>query len=278
MTIFYGWTAPASLVGAVADHTWVTSYDNRTNPYASIGAVTSAHEDFWFCWGMFRARGGRPGNPTGFLGSQAGNRAFACCLVAPNLDSNANAPAVGTVFRYGFDGVCHQLSNQVLYATGSGSIAPMTVRRSRGYAASIFVYGVYGLQKAAWQNRIEICSARSDSGGGRPGTGVDPMDKYDEFAQGAAEFLRDDPAALAALMRLRADMHLHMVTGTPGDRLASAEFLNARNDMFFKEAARILGAQRFEQFFGFRAGEQPMLVDPEIMEAQRRTDEGEATA
>ena len=62
----------------------------------------------------------------------------------------------GTVFSYGVDGVCHQLANQVLYATGSGG-APLTMARARGYMASTFIYGTYGLQHAAWANKLASC-------------------------------------------------------------------------------------------------------------------------
>ena len=64
---------------------------------------------------------------------------LAKCLVAPNANSQTVAAARGTIFTYGIDGVCHQLANQVLYATGIGAVAPLTVRNARGYIASTFL-------------------------------------------------------------------------------------------------------------------------------------------
>ncbi|HEX2764499.1 MAG TPA: hypothetical protein VHM92_11755 [Allosphingosinicella sp.] len=278
MAELFAWTAPASVVGAVADHTWVTTYDSRTRAYPDIGAVTAAGEDYWYCWGIFRARGGAPGNPTGFLGSQAGDRNFAACLVAPNLDSVRHPPARGTIFRYGLDGVCHQLSNQVLYATGGSGGAPLTVSRARGYWASVAVYGSYGRQNAAWQHRVRTCSARIGGGGGARAAGDGAMEAHDEFARRAGELLGDDPEALASLLQLRAETHRHFADRPFGRSGASADLLNAFNDMFFDEAARIVGPARFERLFGFRPGEQPALVDPAILDAQRLSEEGEGAA
>jgi hypothetical protein len=46
------------------------------------------------------------------------------------------------------DGVCHQLSNQILFATKTDSKAPLTVKDARGYWYSNFRYGTYGAAKA----------------------------------------------------------------------------------------------------------------------------------
>src|SRR5262249_2002666 len=141
-TTLYAWAVPAFFSEAPVDHTWVTTYDNRLNPYATIQDVINANQSYWYCWGDFHAKGGTPGNPNGVRVQQAGDLKLATCLVAPNLDSRWNYPARGTIFVYGIDGVCHQLANQVLYATGTGALplGPLTVRNCRGYFASSFLY------------------------------------------------------------------------------------------------------------------------------------------
>ncbi|BCH64267.1 hypothetical protein RvVAT039_14830 [Agrobacterium vitis] len=46
MTIFYAWVNPAFFEGNPLDHTWVTTYDNRVTPYATIDAVTQAGQTY----------------------------------------------------------------------------------------------------------------------------------------------------------------------------------------------------------------------------------------
>jgi hypothetical protein len=115
----FAWVVPAFTTGSTVDHIWVTTYDNRTNPYANDQQVAAAGEFYWYCWGSFHATGGTPVNPSGFLGTQVGDLAIAQCLVLPNADSQRVAAARGTIFTYGIDGVCHQLANQCSIRPGS---------------------------------------------------------------------------------------------------------------------------------------------------------------
>ena len=159
-TLLYAWAVPAYASSSPVDHTWVTSYDNRVTPYADVQQVAADGEFYWYCWGSFHSWGGTPNDRTGFLGQQLGNLALAQCLVEANADSRIVPAARGTIFTYGFDGVCHQLANQVLYSTGTGNAEPLTVRKARGYMASVFIYGTYGLQEAAWRNQIARCGGQ----------------------------------------------------------------------------------------------------------------------
>jgi hypothetical protein len=265
----YAWATPAFVTGSPFDHTWVTTYDNRQHHYPNAGAVAAAGEDCWFCWGSYHATGGTPGNPTGTLGQRAGNLALARCLVQSNADSRSAPAARGTIYVYGVDGVCHQLANQVLYATGA---THLTVRNARGYAASSFLYGTYGLQHSAWAGKIASCaslvpgaSASNMAGGTR---GVLKMPGLpDDFEDHAREILgRDDPELLAKLLALKAEVQVFLAQKIPGIQPPNAETLNARNQHLLDEAARLLGAERFEQVFGFPAGERINLVDPSIAE------------
>src|SRR5271166_2982783 len=149
LTRLYAWAAPAFTTGSPVDHTWVTTYDNRINPYPDERAVVVAGQFYWYCWGDFHSQGGTPANPDGLLGQQDGDLALAKCLVTPNADSRTVPAARGTIFTYGIDGMCHQLASQVLYATGSGAVKRLTVSAARGYMASTFIYGTHGLQHSS---------------------------------------------------------------------------------------------------------------------------------
>jgi hypothetical protein len=263
-TTFYAWAAPAVFAESPVDHTWVTTYDNRVpNPYPNDQDVAAAGQSYWYCWGAFHAKGGTPSNPSGFLGQQARNLAFAQCLVAANADSAVVPAGRGTIFVYGVDGVCHQLANQVLYATRGGG-APMTVSRARGYFASTFIYGTYGLQHGAWANKVASCGAPLPQIAF--GVGVTPMaDLPDDFESRAREVLQaEDAKLLGDLLALRADTHRFAAQRWPGFAPPDAEALNARNQHLLDQAAMLLGPDRFKAVFGFSPHERVQLVDPEV--------------
>ena len=131
---FYAWAVPAFGVPLswFPDHTWVTTYDNQSISYGNVQQIVRAKQFFWYCWGRFHRHGGTPVNATGLLGEKSGDVALAQCLVQPNADSRTVQKARGTIFTYGRHGVCHQLANQVLYATGTGGV-PLIVEKARGY-------------------------------------------------------------------------------------------------------------------------------------------------
>ena len=266
-TLLYAWAVPVETLPFV-DHTWVTSYDNRITKYRDIQQVVAAGELYWYSWGAFHAWGGTPNEPTGFLGQQTGDLAVAQCLVQANADSSTVAAARGTIFTYGVDGVCHQLANQVLYSTKAGSTAPLTVRKARGYIASVFIYGTYGHQHAAWSHQIAKC-------GGQPlqppqgpqmaaAHGAPVPGPADDFEAHAREVLKnDDPKLLGDLLALRAEVSRFAAQRWPG-AAPGAELLNARNRHLLDQAAKLLGPQRFEAVFGFRPDLKIDLVDPTV--------------
>ena len=65
---FYAWAVPVLGIEVFPDHTWVTTYDNRKSIYRNVQQVAAANEFFWYCWGVFHAKGGTPGNTHGFVG------------------------------------------------------------------------------------------------------------------------------------------------------------------------------------------------------------------
>ena len=266
MSDLYAWVVPAYSSGSPVDHTWVTTYDSRIHAYPDIAAVKKANEANWYCWGSFHPTGSVPGNPSGYIGSRRGARGIADCLVMPNADSSSNFAARGTIFTYGVDGVCHQLANQVLYATKTAGSAPLTVKKARGYAISTFLYGTYGLQHAAWKGKLYSFA------------GVKPMTRLptameermepppDDFADHAREVLSDKPELLDQLMALRAEINTFAAQKIPGFFPPDAALLNARNQHLLDQAAALLGPDDFRKIFGIEPGERIDVVDPTIME------------
>lgn len=259
-TPLLAWCCPAYTSGSPVDHTWVTTYDSRINCYSDIQSVVQAGEDLWFSWGSFHDKGGTPANASGFLGSRAADVALARCLVKSGVDSQVDAQARGTIFAYGYDGVCHQLSNQILYATG-----PTTVQGVRGYVASTFLYGTYGIKHAAWAARIGACSGSAPSSTGAPRGAVAVTNLPDDFETRARSVLgRDDPELLNRLLSLRPEVQVFASRSAPSSTPPDATTLNARNQHLLDQAAALLGPKKFQELFGFAPDEKINLVVPEI--------------
>jgi hypothetical protein len=124
----------------------VTSYDIRVNNYSDINQVISAQENYWYCKGVFHSHGD-------FIGKINYSSPYSNCLVTSNDSINGN----GSIIRYGIDGVCHQVSNQVLYRS-KNPFNNLRVDKSRGYKLSSLIFDTYGLNKDIWrQNKIN-CS------------------------------------------------------------------------------------------------------------------------
>ena len=261
-TTLFAWAAPAFASGSPVDHTWITNFDNRAKHYPTIADVVAAHKDYWFCWGSYHANGGTPADPTGALGKQTGDLGLARCLVLSNADSRSVAAARGAIFVYGVDGVCHQLANQVLYAT-SDSGSPLTVSAARGYFASAFLYGTYGLEHAAWAAKMQVCAVSP------PREGISGAPKMpglkDDFVERAQSVLgAGDQETLAKLLALKAEVHAFVAQKAPGFEPPDAETLNARNQHLIDQAAKLLGPDKFKAVFGFPAETGISLVDPTI--------------
>lgn len=275
-TLLYAWAAPGFFAGSPADHTWVTAYDNRTTLHKNIADVISAGSAFWFCWGMFRSKGGTPVNRTGFLGQAPGNLDFARCLVEPNVPSQASLAARGTIVRYGSDGVCHQLANQVLYATKIGSSGPLTVKEARWYMFSVLRYGTYGIPAAAkaFEQKIDSCGKALRRAREPTPEGGEMARLPDEFEIRARNVLgSQNRRLLAELLDLRSQVQSNDAASVS----LSADALNAQNQRLFDEAARLLGPEKFEAIFGCPPFQKVNLVDPVMLErsrAQRATPRG----
>jgi nucleoid DNA-binding protein len=261
---FYAWAVPA--FGApllFPDHTWVTTYDNRSVNYGNVQQIVRAKQFFWYCWGRFHRQGGTPVNATGLLGEKSGDVTLAQCLVQANADSRTVPKARGTIFTYGRHGVCHQLANQVLYATGTGGV-PLTVDKARGYWASSFQYGDYGVPEQVWIRHLESCGAQR----ARPPKGKEMERVPDKLEMRARAVLEHkSPELLAAFLALRAEAQRKAVEEWPKSGSPSADEVNARNQRMLDRAAALLGPENFAKIFEIPSTQRVNLVIPAIKQA-----------
>jgi hypothetical protein len=249
------------------DHTWVTDYDNRTTLHRDIHSVKANGAHYWTCWGKFRPLGRSTDLVDGFIGAASGLLPLAKCLCKANAYSKPDLAARGTIFDYGFDGVCHQLANQVLWATQAPNGSPLMVQRARGYRLSSGVYGDYGIDQRAWQLRIQGCAIVNQIPDPQWGVAMRLANAPDTFEQHATGVLDEEKAD--ALLRLRQQHQAKLAelkaSVRRGETMPSASILNSLNNEFLRRAAALLGPTDFEEVFGIPAGEVVSLVDPELM-------------
>jgi hypothetical protein len=263
----YVWVTPAWASDSPVDHTWVTTYDNQITPLPDVEAVAAAAERYWFCWGSFHAGG----NPAAPLRSGTIDIPLADCLVRPNAESRTDSAARGTIFKYGADGVCHQLANQVLWATKGSTGVRLTTAGANGYNASVFFYQMYGREKEAWNDKKTSCSPSALGGEGGVGDEMtdDPDDDFDKDARRILP-----PARFAELKALREQFGAELQGGaeTKIDRLPSkqaADEINEAINMYLREVAKLLSRSEFESLFGFPPEKRIELVDPNMVGSDR---------
>jgi len=266
----FAWVRPAYLSKAPVDHTWVTTYDSRAVSFSDRDDVKITEHAYWYCYGTFHVKGGTVENPTGLLGSGNARLGLAKCLVQPNVTHEESVGAVGTILRYGRDGVCHQLANQVLFATATGTARPMIVNAARGYHYSSFLYGDYGLRRDAWRSKIQGCCAPSSISGKQEqmpattSTSSASSAEGDDFESRARQVLVDDPTALVRLLTIREAAQEELRNLAMSEFIPTAEDLNKRNQTILDEAAKILSDRQFRDLFGAERFEPVTLVDKDI--------------
>ncbi len=277
-TTLYAWVNPvgagdtgfiqqAPRLSALVDHTWVTSYDNREHPY-SIDDVLAHQQQYWYCWGVFHPTGQSKKSPGGYAGQAQADLGHASCLCLPNQASSDNPPAQGTIFRYAINGVCHQLANQVLWATGNATTAPLTVRIARGYWLSNALYGTYGRNwlSNAWEEKKNACAvgaalvAAQDTDDFTARVYANVGEALTADAREGVLQVRDAAlariAAVAARETLRADAATSHAEGEEINRIA-LEFQDA--------AAKALAPEQYRQIFELDPDERLTVVDPAML-------------
>jgi nucleoid DNA-binding protein len=246
--LLFAWAWPAYVNESPLDHTWITTFDLNGRP----DKVERSRRNglYWYCYGDLRLKGQK-------LAFKAGSASIASCLVQPNIRSQESRAARGTIFKYGWHGVCHQVANQVLFSTATKGPA-ITVKKARGYWSSTSIYGTYGRNIEDWEERKRRCSVRikgSESNDTQMGT--------DEFEKHASEVLENHPDLLRRLLTLRQDIFKADVPDN-----ASAAEINAMNQAWFDKAAHLLGPSRFKAVFEHEASERINLVDPRFMHSE----------
>ena len=133
---FFAWADTVSSIalvpGRFAEHTWVTTYEHVLScPPDPVDG------EYWYCRGDCRTTPPQNKNVR-LLGVRSGDTAFAIRVGVPN-DESCNMG-----LRYGVHGVCHQMANRLLRATGIDGGPPLTVANAKGYLLSEAMFGVYG--------------------------------------------------------------------------------------------------------------------------------------
>jgi hypothetical protein len=161
----HAWGRPLSQddfpVVSNVDHTWVTTFPEIINPDHQPDPPPGSQipKSYWYCWGVAHAIASYA------VGSAEGNVGIAN-KISPSNETAVPAGAKhyspsstsGAIVYYGLDGVCHQVANEILCATGTGTTEPIRVQKAKGYSLSTFFFGTYGLNTDAW-NEIQNESA-----------------------------------------------------------------------------------------------------------------------
>jgi hypothetical protein len=190
-------------------------------------------------------------------------------------------PAHGGIDYYGISGVCHQLSNRILFATAGAGGTPATVSGAHGYGVSRFLYGTYGSDAAEWATRKAHCLPLLALPSPAPGAPAAmamaapaAMTPQADFAAMIREKLgpEDSRKRLAGLLQLqtsllqqKTELDQELLRGAILPR-AFADRVNSLVNEHLRRASEALGGAQFEQLFGIPAGETIGIVDPNIAE------------
>lgn len=140
------------------EHTWITSYEQKADPvnHPDPPADWKPPESYWYCWGSAHDVAERA------IESASGSLEVATAIcpantvaLPPNSPLGTPSTTSGTIEYYGLDGVCHNVSNQVLYSTGSKNVEPLRVNRAKGYPLVSFFFKNYGLNESSWNSAVQ---------------------------------------------------------------------------------------------------------------------------
>lgn len=248
----FAWVTPAFVKGAPVDHTWVTTYDSRATPYYSLATVQAAGEHYWFSLGDFHSQGMSSVRSGGLLLVTPAH-ASSYCLVLPD-----DAKFKGTVHWYGIDGVCHQLSNQVLYPSRA------RVDSARGYRLSSSIFGTYGRRTKEWDIQRMHCQVLLGSNQQR-------RPSMSLLYRRAMYFYRSEPRIPLQLEEFRRQLledidsigfSARRPQETANDRVGA---LNQRIMKFVKQVSETLGSQiAITHLLGIDSSQEINLIDPEL--------------
>jgi hypothetical protein len=278
--MLYAWANPIAGAGNLVDHTWVTSFP--------AGSPCPPPQTYWYSWGGCHETG--TGSTARPLASHAANLEVAKCICTPDLGeySPPESPSHGGINLYGIQGVCHQLSNRILWAATSGTGDPVTVEGAKGYGVSRWMYGTYGTTVADWQQRIAKCAATAAAA---PNATPGAHDAHVAMAM-IANVPKTLDADLTAMVQERLGSQLaaekaarlvnirsralesknaldrQVLTG----RIPPRQFAVSVNELInqrLREASQVLTPDEYRRLFGIAPGERIDIVDPAVAEQSR---------
>lgn len=163
--ILYAWGRPLNQdefpIMSQLDHTWVTNYPEKVDPDQQPDPPPGWEppESYWYCWGAAHNIASH------FLGSANGNvdvannvSLFNVIAIPEGAPHYTPSKISGAIVYYGLDGVCHQVANEILCATGTPTREPIRVQLARGYSLSTFFFGTYGINTPEWDSIQKQCA------------------------------------------------------------------------------------------------------------------------
>ena len=270
----HAWANPIEIAGVrFADHTWVTTYD--------AASQCPPPQAYWYSWGGCHGIG--PGTSARPLATHAADLGVARCICAPDLEDYSptpDNPAHGGIDLYGISGVCHQLSNRILWAATKGAGEPVTVDKALGYGVSRYVFGTYGINASEWQARILRCAPPTPPtpAAGTPvamAMAVVPVRNLvaDLEAMIQERLGGELPRAKAArVQQIRASLLASKAAldrAVRSGEIPPARFASGVNDLInqrLREAAEVLTPAEYERLYGIPPGMRIGIVDPTIAE------------
>lgn len=232
----------------LADHTWVTDYSQPECPDG--GAPRSR---YWYATGKCHPV---PGDRPRALASAPADLNLASCIAKPDESTFTAGPATARI-RYGIDGVCHQISNRVLWATSVGGATPVTVEGARGYGVSRFAYGTYGTP-FQWKALQADCGVPSSDDASL----TTEIQRLITRRLGATAASDKAAAIMAEHGRLRNSLE-ELGRNSQLSRGQVAAEANRAINRSLAELGKTMTAEEFERFFDWPRGREIVLVQSE---------------
>ncbi|MEM8671200.1 MAG: hypothetical protein AAGG48_27000 [Planctomycetota bacterium] len=235
---FFVWKRPVDVFNAnhrIAFHTWVTTYRS-----VRVSPPDPADGAYWYCMGGSYITDPLPTN-VALIHRAHGDLDVAKCLSEPNKPRRFAIGEEDTGVRYGIDGVCHQIANRVLAATGT------TIPQDDfpDYAVSVFVYGVYGAslahRKDLWEQRQNRCGVQME------------FKEEDVLEQFAGDIPTNKLAEFRAIKRQLDDSRQQLTERWEANTISADQFMDELNQVVTSAMADsrvLLGEKTANDLFG----------------------------
>jgi hypothetical protein len=222
--------------------------------YNTLADVVNAGEHYWFCKGLFHLRGVSNSHADGRI-LDVPLEAASFCLVGPDVAAES-----GSIHVYALDGVCHQVSNQILYPNG------VNVSSARGYKLSSAIYGTYGRRWDEWQRQKVNCQVNAIATQRRvPDKSL--LLRRAQYAFGIESPIPTQLDALRTTLLTDIDTIGFAVRGQDETVAVRVARLNGRISAFLGEVAGVLqNGPFYYSALGFNPDEEVNLIDPALFE------------